>query len=120
MIERLEPHSTMYLEKRFIDAVNEILPSMDDLTEIAKVDSAKSLGPVISGKFAIQDDAPVIAFGKKHRGKPIYQVALEDRGYLKNFMQRGNFSEPVKEIARRAAGITRAITRARLFRTQQK
>jgi len=55
----------------------------------------------LDGKFQFKDGVPIVAFGKKHNGKTLQEVAEKHSGYLQ-WMLKNNFSTQVKDICRNA------------------
>ena len=53
------------------------------------------------GKFIWVEREAVCNFGKKHRGRTLRDISLEDPSYLE-WITRSDFSEEVKEIAIKA------------------
>ena len=49
------------------------------------------------GKFKWKDGIPVCAFGNKHKGKPVKQIAAEDPGYF-HWILRSEFKQDVKQL----------------------
>lgn len=109
--KRLIRSDRVYINKEFVELIDEILPNRSDLAVYQNVSATSHAKSIISRQkeFAIRAGEVVVNFGQRHRNQSAIQVALDKPSYFSNFMQGGQFSDTAKQIAMEAVKITKVV-----------